>query len=97
MIPDVVWGDEESYNYCFDGLPQHSTVAVSSVGVANDGEWNDKEDSLFRKGYNEMLNRLKPTAVIFYGTAVDGLDGNIIRVPSFYEERRKGLPAKKDG
>ena len=93
VIPDVVWGDEESFNYCFLGLPKHSTLAVSTVGVTNDDEWNGKEDDIFRKGYNEMLNRLEPTTVIFYGSEIEGLEGNIIRVPSFYEERRKMLPA----
>lgn len=94
VIPDVVWGDEESFNYCFLGLPKHSTLAVSTVGVTNDDEWNGKADDIFRKGYNEMLNRLEPTTVIFYGSEIEGLEGNIIRVPSFYEERRGSLPNK---
>lgn len=96
VIPDVVWGDEESYEYCFLGIPKGSTVAVSSVGVTNDDDWNGKNDSLFRKGYEEMMRRLDPTAVILYGSEIDGLEGNIIRVPSFYEERRGSLPDKKE-
>ena len=95
MIPNVRWGDEESFKFCFLGIPKKSTVAVSTVGVSTDASWNDKDDSLFRDGYNEMLNRLDPTTIIFYGTALEGLEGNIIRVPSFYEERRGGLPDKK--
>lgn len=91
VIPDVIWGDKESYSYCFDGVPERSVVAVSSVGVANDTEWNDKEDDLFRAGYNEMLERLKPTKIIYYGTLIDGLRGDVIRVPSFYEERRDSI------
>ena len=91
IIPDVVWGDEESYKFCFLGIPKHSTVAVSTVGVTNDAEWNNKDNNLFLKGYEEMMNRLEPTTVILYGSAIDGLEGNIIRVPSFYEERRGGL------
>lgn len=92
VIPDVVWGDEESYKFCFLGIPKHSTVAVSNVGVTLDEDWNDKKDSLFRKGYAEMMERLQPTTVIFYGSEIDGLEGNIIRCPSFYEERRILLP-----
>lgn len=94
VIPDVVWGDEESYKFCFLGIPKGSTVAVSTVGVSRDPDWNNKDDSLFLNGYNEMLRVLEPTTVILYGTAVEGLDGNIIRVPSFYEERRSTLPGK---
>lgn len=95
VIPDVIWGDEESYKFCFLGIPKRSTVAVSTVGVSTDAEWNGREGSIFLDGYNEMLNRLDPTTIIVYGSMIDGLEGNIIRVPSFYEERRGGLPAGK--
>ena len=88
VIPDVVWGDKESYSYCFDGIPKYSTVAVSSVGVVRDPTWNNEVDDLFKAGYNEMLNRLKPTAILYYGDMIDGLDGNIIQIPSYYAERR---------
>lgn len=91
VIPDVVWGTEESFEFCFDGIPKHSTVAVSTVGVKRDKDWNNETDSLFRDGYNEMLKRLEPTAILFYGDMIEGLEGNIIRSPSFYEERRKML------
>ena len=95
VIPDVVWGDKESYNYCFDGLPEKSVVAVSAVGVTTDAMWNGEKGDLFRAGYNEMLKRLKPTKIIYYGTMLEGLDGDIVRVPSFYEEKRKSIG--KDG
>lgn len=90
MIPDVVWGDEQSFDYCFDGIPKHSTVAVSTVGVKNDKAWNNKEGDMFKAGYDEMMKRLEPTTVIFYGSMIDGLEGNIIRVPSYYEEKFSG-------
>lgn len=95
VIPDVIWGDENSYEFCFDGLPKHSTVAVSSVGVKRDSQWNGKEDNLFVKGYNEMMRRLEPTAVLFYGDKIDGLPGNIIHIPSFYAQRRDALNEMK--
>ena len=91
VIPDVVWGTRDSFQFCFDGIPKHSTVAVSTVGVKRDKDWNNETSSLFRDGYNEMLERLEPTAVMFYGDMIDGLEGNIIKIPSFYEERRKML------
>ena len=99
VIPDVVWGDEESYDFCFLGIPKQSTVAVSMVGVERNEDWNGKEDSLFKKGYDEMLNRLEPTTILVYGSNTDGLEGNIIRIPSFYEARREMLNemSKKNG
>ena len=64
---------------------------MSSVGVKNDKEWNGKEGDLFKRGYDEMLKRLEPKTVLFYGHMIDGLGGNIIRIPSFYETRREVL------
>jgi hypothetical protein len=94
VIPDVVWGDEKSYEFCFDGLPKHSVVAVSSVGVKSDSDWSGK-NGLWAKGYNEMLRRLEPTAVLYYGDRMDGMQGNVIQIPSFYAERREILNEKR--
>ena len=91
IIPDVVWGDKDSYEYCFDGLPKRSTVAVSSVGVKRNKEFNGEEDEMFKIGFDEMMNRLEPTTVLYYGDMIDGLEGNIIRIPSFYEQKRNYL------
>lgn len=95
VIPDVVWGDEESFNYCFEGIPEGGTVAVSTVGVASDKSWNGEEGELFRAGYNEMMKRIAPSTILFYGDMIEGLEGNIIRCPSFYEEKRARLNAQK--
>lgn len=94
VIPDVVWGDKESFKYCFDGIPKHSTVAVSTVGVKRDEDWNNKSGNLFKAGYDEMMNRLEPTTILFYGDMIEGLEGNIIRVPSYYEQKREMLNQK---
>lgn len=94
IIPQVCWGDRESYDYCFDGLPKRSTVSISTVGVKRDKEWNGSVDSRFKDGWNEMMNRIEPTTVLYYGDMIDGLEGNIIRIPSFYEQRREYLNQK---
>ena len=94
VIPDVVWGDKDSFDYCFDGIPKGGTVAVSSVGVKNDDNWNNKEGDLFKAGYDEMMNRLDPTTILFYGDIIDGLEGNIIQIPSYYAEKREYLNQK---
>ena len=94
VIPDVIWGRKESYDFCFEGIPHGGTVAVSTVGVKKDKDWNDEKDNLFRDGYNEMLKRLEPSTILFYGDMIEGLEGNIIRIPSYYEERRKILNAR---
>lgn len=95
VIPDVVWGDRKSFDYCFLGIPEGGTVAVSTVGVANDKTWNGAEGEMFRAGYNEMLKRLSPTTIMFYGDMLEGLDGNIIQCPSYYEQKRALLNTQK--
>ena len=95
VIPNVVWGDRKSFDYCFLGIPKHSVVSVSSVDIMRDPEWNGKDGNRFRDGYDEMLNRLEPTAILFYGKLFDGLEGNIIRCPSYYEQKRALLNAQK--
>lgn len=94
VIPDVIWGDKSSYEFCFDGIPKGGTVAVSSVGVKRDKDWNGLDGDIFRDGYAEMMKRLEPETVLFYGDMIDGINGNIIRIPSFYAERREMLNEK---
>lgn len=94
VIPDVVWGDKESFDYCFLGIPKKSVVAISSVGVKMDSDWNNKQGSLFKAGYDEMMNRLEPTTILYYGDMIDGLEGNIIQIPSYYAEKRAYLNEK---
>lgn len=89
VIPNVCWGDEKSFEYCFDGIPKGGTVSVSTVGVKNDKEWNNKESDRFKAGYDEMMKRLEPSTILFYGTMIEGCEGNIIRIPSYYEEKYK--------
>lgn len=90
IIPDVVWGEEKTFEFCFDGIPKHSTVAVSTVGVKNNKDWNGKESTLFVDGYNEMIKRLEPTTILIYGDMIDGINtDNIINIPSYYAERRE--------
>ena len=54
------WSTPDSFEWCFDGEPKDSVVAVSSVGSLN------VLDS-FLEGYNAMLDALHPTKIIFYG------------------------------
>ena len=82
VIPTISWSDESSYDWCFDGEPVGTTVAVSSVGTQKGQEARE----LFIAGYNEMLRRLKPSKVIFYGKVPDGITGNIVRVKAFTEK-----------
>ena len=91
VIPTVRWSDESSFNYCFNGLPKNSILAISTHGCIK----AKNQKLLFRKGLIEMINRLKPTDVIVYGympkLIFDGLEKltNFHRYPNHYEKNCK--------
>lgn len=74
VIPTISWGDESSFDWCFDGEPKHSIVAVSDFGCRK----TEKLRTAFKKGYNEMLNRLEPSKILIYSKAcTNEYDGNV--------------------
>lgn len=82
VIPTICWSNRDSFDWCFDGEPVGGTVAVSSVGTQN----NKLAKQLFVDGYNEMIKRLQPTTVIFYGNIPSECTGNIVKVRAFQEK-----------
>ncbi|MGH8476955.1 MAG: DUF4417 domain-containing protein, partial [Methylococcales bacterium] len=53
VIPTVNWSDEESFEYCFAGIPQHQ---IASIAVP-DMRKKDVERQ-FESGYKEMQRQL---------------------------------------
>lgn len=92
VIPTISWSDYDSYEWCFDGEPLHSMVAVSSVGT----QANNKSKEYFLSGYKEMMRRLKPTAIIMYGIVPEGCTGNIIPVKAFQAQMRERVKLHSD-
>ena len=85
VIPTIAWIGKDSYEWCFDGEPEGYTVAVSSVGT----QVHKESRQLFIDGYKEMLVRLQPEKIIFYGEKIpDECTGNIIHVKSFQQKWR---------
>ena len=87
VIPTICWSTPESYEWCFDGEPVDGCVAVSSVGCMK----NKKSKELFINGYHEMVKRLEPTQIIFYGNVPDECKGNIVRVKQFSEKFKEAV------
>ena len=86
VIPTVVWVDADSYAWCFDGEPEGGTVAVSSVGNMK----NCDIRRMFLAGYREMLTRLQPEKIIFFGTVPDECQGNIEHHDPYYDTFTSG-------
>ena len=84
VIPTISWSDRDSFSWCFDGEPVGGTVAISSVGT----QLNKESRKLFIDGYNEMLARLEPTLIYFYGNVPEECKGNIVRLAAYQEKFR---------
>lgn len=93
VIPTISWSDEASFEWCFDGEPIGGTVAVSSVGT----QMSRATSELFRRGYDEMMQRLKPETVVFYGAVPEGLDGNIVNIRPFQDSLKQRCKKQEDG
>ena len=90
VIPTISWSTADSFEWCFDGEPLGSCVAVSSVGALSD----DESLELFVSGYREMLRRLEPEQVLFYGKVPFQIlgEGPVIQIEPFtkrFDARRR--------
>ncbi len=79
VIPTVSWGDERTFDFCFDGIEEGSVVAVCTY-------YRENCEEEFMLGYNEMLKRIKPCAVLCYDEPFKSMTGNIKEfLPTTYE------------
>ena len=73
VIPAICWSTPRSYDFCFDAVETGSIVAVGMIECKS----NKK---LFLHGYDAMLERIQPSAIIILGTPFQEMRGNIIPV-----------------
>lgn len=66
VIPTVNWIDADSFEWIFDGLPQNSTLAVSTNGCHY-----VKAKQYYINGMIEMERQLKPRNIICIGAPID--------------------------
>jgi len=83
VIPTISWGDEHTFNYCFDGIEEGCVVAVSTVGNKNNQE-------KFMHGFEQMCKVIRPPIVLNYGTQFDEMDkhAKIITLPYKHGSQR---------
>lgn len=77
VIPAPCWSDEDSFEYCFDGMPKGSCVCISSVGCIQ----NVKAATLFKAGFKEALKQLEPSQIILYGAINDDIRNMMSGIP----------------
>ena len=57
VIPTVSWGDKSTFDFCFEGIENGSTVAVSTYMVSEYYNHFDPKE-FFMAGYNDLLSRI---------------------------------------
>ncbi|QBJ01089.1 hypothetical protein PBI_ARISSANAE_1 [Mycobacterium phage Arissanae] len=88
VIPTACWATPDTFDFCFDGIPNGATVAISSMGIRS----NEKDRALFRAGVEELINRKQPRLLLAYGRLrfCEEIDLPEVReYPTFWDRRRK--------
>ena len=80
VVPSISWGLHSSFEFCFAGIEQASTVAVSTVGCRLGRR-------AFMRGYDAMLERINPEAIICLGDPFPEMRGGIF--PVDYQASRR--------
>lgn len=79
VIPTVNWGDESTFDFCFNGIERGSVIAVSTY-MASEHDNRQDQKEWFMAGYNEMLRRIEPEKIICYNTPFPEMQGDIVYV-----------------
>lgn len=78
-MPTVNWGDESTFDFCFEGIERGSVVAVSTY-MASERDNRQDQKEWFMSGYNEMLRRIEPEKIICYNAPFPEMEGDIIYI-----------------
>ena len=81
----LCWSNEQSYEWCFDGEPQHSIVAISSVGT----QQSKQNQALFEKGVRAALARLEPSEILWQGKCPEEFDWNVTKIQPYYKQVKR--------
>lgn len=82
VIPSVTWGRADTYGFAFAGLPKHSHVAISTVGVRKGGH------QLFVDGVEAMIRACEPALILCYGAMPADCGVPVREYPTFWDVKR---------
>ena len=85
VIPTICWSDNSSFEWCFDGEPRESAVAIATVGCMN----SEANKTAFFNGYEEMKRRLRPSKILCYGTIPEQIKNEVVDIGCHWKERFK--------
>ena len=97
IINNIRWGTQETYRYCFEGIPKNSIIAIGTCG-GSPRKYKDRER--FEKGLDELVKILYPHTIIVYGSAsypcFDKLIDHGIKIVSFPSQTAQAFEGRKE-
>lgn len=91
VIPTISWAEEDTFTFCFDGIPEKSIVAISTIGVKRE----DEAFEVWKNGVDAMIQKIKPETILVYGGQVEYDYGENIKV--IYFDNKVTERMKKNG
>jgi len=67
VIPSASWGNVDSFQYCFCGLPEGGTIAIGHIVVGRDKAYK----RLYRMGVEKLIDFKHPDKLLVYGSKLD--------------------------
>ena len=64
IIPNACWGDMESLEWAFDGLPENSILALTTHGWLRG---TSESKRILVNGLHELVRTKHPTKLLIYG------------------------------
>lgn len=89
IIPVASWCTEDDFEWCFDGLPERSSIAISTNGCLS----SPYSHKMLLRGVEELYRKKAPSHLVVCGRRMQELESfpNIVYYPSFsqrWKERR---------
>lgn len=81
VIPTLSWAEKDTFDFCFEGIPQESIVSISTIGVKK----NKDALGIWKDGVNELTKRINPSTILIYGEKIDYDYGKIKVI--YYENK----------
>ena len=96
VINNVRWGTDETFSYCFEGIPVNSIVCIGTVGG---GPRKLENRERFEKGLYKMVEVIHPHTILVYGSAngecFDNLRKQGIKIVSYPSKTARDFERRK--
>lgn len=67
VIPTISWAERDTFEFCFRGIAEGSTVAISTIGVRDD----ENALKIWHEGVDAMIENIRPSNIIVYGSDLE--------------------------